>query len=51
VFPSQATEIFEGIAAADKQLETVAGDHYFLEPSGARDTVADLVAAWVAARS
>ena len=51
VFPSQAAEIFDAIAAADKQLETVAGDHYFLEPAGARDTVADLVAAWVATRA
>jgi len=50
VFPSQAAEIFEAVAAADKQLETVGGDHYFLDPPGARDTVADLVAAWVAAR-
>ena len=27
----------------------VAGDHYFQEPPGARDEVADLIAAWVAA--
>jgi hypothetical protein len=50
VFPSQAVEIFDAVAATDKQFETVGGDHYFLDPPGARDTVADLVAAWVAAR-
>ena len=31
VFPSQAAELFDAIAAADKQFETVAGDHYFLD--------------------
>ena len=51
MFPSQAAEIFDAIAATDKQFETVAGDHYFLDPAGARDTVADLVADWVATRA
>ena len=31
-------------------VQLVAGDHYFLDPAGARDTVADLVAGWVARR-
>ena len=51
VFPSQAAALFDAVAAADKQFETVAGDHYFLDPAGARDTVADLVADWVATRA
>jgi hypothetical protein len=50
VFPSQAQQIFDAVAATDKQCETMAGDHYFLEPAGARDDVADLIAAWIAAR-
>jgi alpha-beta hydrolase superfamily lysophospholipase len=47
VFPSQAREIYDGIAATDKRLEELDGDHYFQEPSGARDQVADLIAAWL----
>ena len=49
VFPSQAAEIFDGSRRTTSSSMTVAGDHYFLEPAGARDTVADLIAAWVAA--
>jgi hypothetical protein len=51
VFPSQAQEIFDGVAAKDKDFATITGDHYFQEPSGARDEVADLIAAWVGARA
>ena len=51
VFPSQAQEIFDGIAAKDKQFETIVGDHYFQQPEGARAVVADLIAAWVGERS
>ncbi len=51
VFPSQAQEIFDGIAAKDKQFETIDGDHYFQQPDGAREVVADLIAAWVGERS
>lgn len=47
VFPSQAQEIFEKIAAEDKQLEVLPGDHYFQEPAGAREDVAELIADWV----
>jgi len=32
VFPSQASEIFDGIAASDKEFVTLPGDHYFIEP-------------------
>ena len=32
VFPSQAVEIFEAIAASDKEMVTMPGDHYFLTP-------------------
>jgi esterase/lipase len=47
VFPSQAQEIYDAIAATDKRLEYMSGDHYFQEPANARDDVADLIAAWV----
>ena len=46
VFPSQAGELFAAVAATDKQMETMPGDHYFEHPTGARDEVADLIAAW-----
>jgi hypothetical protein len=48
VFPSQAQEIFDAIASDDKRIEHLAGDHYFQEPAGARDEVADLITAWLA---
>lgn len=51
VFPSDAREIFDSIAACDKEFVEVRGDHYFQEPSGARDDLADLIDAWVAKRS
>lgn len=47
VFPSDATAIFDSIAATDKQMLTLPGDHYFLEPAGARDQVADAITDWV----
>lgn len=50
VFPSQADAIFESLGAADKEFVTLPGDHYFVEPAGARDRVADVVADWVTAR-
>jgi hypothetical protein len=49
VFPSDARAIHSALAAADKQLELVPGEHYF-EDVG-RDGVADLLAAWIAART
>jgi esterase/lipase len=46
VFPSDAHAIHDALGSRDKTLELIAGDHY-LEDPGARDTVADLIAAWV----
>ncbi|MQA94638.1 MAG: alpha/beta hydrolase [Streptosporangiales bacterium] len=51
VFESDVRAILDALAAADKSLEYVAGDHYFAEREGARAEVADLVAAWVADRA
>jgi pimeloyl-ACP methyl ester carboxylesterase len=48
VYDSDARSFYDALAATDKTLEFVKGDHYFQEPDGARDQVADLVAAWVA---
>jgi hypothetical protein len=45
VFPSDARAIHEGLAAEDKHLELVPGEHYFED--GGRDDVADLLAAWL----
>jgi hypothetical protein len=48
VFPSDTAAMYEALASTDKQVATVAGDHYFRQPDGARDEVADLLAGWVA---
>ncbi|MGH9212942.1 MAG: alpha/beta hydrolase [Acidimicrobiales bacterium] len=50
VFPSDAAVIHDAIAATDKERHDLHADHYFLDPDGARDDLADLVAAWVAQR-
>jgi hypothetical protein len=50
VFPSDAEAILGAVAATDKSRVTIAGDHYFLQPDGARDQVADTIAEWVRAR-
>lgn len=50
VFPSDAAAIHDGLAAADRTMATLPGDHYFLQPDGAREDLADLLAAWVADR-
>lgn len=47
-FPSDARAIFDALASADKTLEWVPGDHYFL--GGGRPDVAGLIAAWLGAR-
>ncbi len=47
VFPSQAAEIFAAVAATDKQMLTLPGRHYFEDRPGARDEVADAIAAWL----
>lgn len=46
VFPSDAAQIFEAVAADDKVSISLPGDHYFIEPDGARDKVADLIVDW-----
>lgn len=51
VFPCDAAAIHDGLASADRRLVTLPGDHYFVEPAGARDDLADTVAAWVAERT
>jgi hypothetical protein len=49
VFPSDARAIFDALAATDKQLELIPGEHYF--ETGGRDEVADLIAAWIEERT
>jgi pimeloyl-ACP methyl ester carboxylesterase len=51
VFPSDARAIHDGLAAPDKELHLIAGDHYLERPAPARAEVADLIAAWTAART
>jgi hypothetical protein len=51
VFPSDAAGIADALASTDKRLEHLPGDHYFREPAGARDAVADLTAEWIADRA
>jgi hypothetical protein len=51
VFPSDAHAIHDAIASDDKHLELVPGGHYLRSPDGARDDVADLIAAWVTERA
>jgi hypothetical protein len=46
-YPSDATAIFGALGTDDKRLEMVPGDHYLVEPQGARATTADLVAEWL----
>lgn len=50
VFPSDGDAIFDAIAAGDKTRMRRSGDHYFLEPAGARERLADAIADWVTAR-
>jgi pimeloyl-ACP methyl ester carboxylesterase len=49
VYPSDARAIHDALGADDKQLELVAGEHYF--ETGGREDVAALVARWLDARS
>jgi pimeloyl-ACP methyl ester carboxylesterase len=44
VFPSDAHAIFDQLAASEKRLEFVPGEHYFED--GGREQVADLIAGW-----
>jgi pimeloyl-ACP methyl ester carboxylesterase len=47
VFPSDARAIHGALAAPDKSLELVPGEHYF--ETGGRDEVAELIAGWIGA--
>jgi pimeloyl-ACP methyl ester carboxylesterase len=50
VFPSDAAQIHDALASTDKERHDLYADHYFREPDGARDQLADLVADWVERR-
>jgi pimeloyl-ACP methyl ester carboxylesterase len=50
VFPSDAARIFDAVAAEDKMSVSLAGDHYFLSPEGARAHVANLLVDWTTRR-
>jgi esterase/lipase len=50
VFPSDARAIHDALAAEDKTLQFMAGDHYLTEPAGAREEVADRIDAWLKPR-
>lgn len=50
VFPSDARGIHEALAAEDKTLEFMTGDHYLEAPASARDEVADRIDGWLRAR-
>ncbi|MCB1646108.1 MAG: hypothetical protein KDI36_11680 [Pseudomonadales bacterium] len=47
VFPCDAEDIHNWLGSADKELHLIEGDHYLETPVGARDSVADLIAAWL----
>lgn len=50
VFPSDARAIHEALAAEDKTLQFMTGDHYLTEPEGAREEVVDRIDAWLSPR-
>jgi hypothetical protein len=47
VFPSDAQAIYDALAAEDKSIGFMTGDHYLTDPAGARDEAADRIAAWL----
>ena len=47
VFPSDAQAIHRELAADNKRLEMIPGDHYLQTPENARAGVADLIADWL----
>ncbi|MDQ6840649.1 MAG: alpha/beta hydrolase [Actinomycetota bacterium] len=51
VYPSDARAIHAGLASTDRTLAMVAGDHYLIEPPGARQATAELIAEWIGART
>ena len=50
IFPSDAQALHKMLGSSDKQMVMLEGDHYFVRPAGARDVVADYIAAWVSER-
>lgn len=50
VFPSDVDRLATALGAPDVTRLTLPGDHYFVEPTGARQRVADAIAGWVQAR-
>jgi pimeloyl-ACP methyl ester carboxylesterase len=50
VFLSDARTIFDALAATDKELHLIAGDHYLETPEPARGGAAELIAGWVESR-
>lgn len=49
VFPSDAKQIYDGLASSDKTRVSIDTDHYFTTP-GARSEQADTIAMWIAKR-
>lgn len=51
VFPADAHAIHGFIGSADKRLEMLPGQHYFEDDRSHREAAADLMAAWIIART
>ena len=51
VFPSDAQLIHDSLGATDKRLEMMGGDHYLVEPDGARNQAADMIADWLSEKT
>jgi len=51
VFPSDAHHIFKALASTDKTLEFPKGAHYFEDAEANRENVADMMVAWIKAKS
>jgi hypothetical protein len=47
VYPSDADALYDAIGSDDKRRLDLPGDHYFQEPAGARDRVAEVIAQWI----
>jgi esterase/lipase len=50
VFPSDARTIHAHLAAEDKRLDLIPGDHYLEDPADARGEVADRIVGWLQER-
>ena len=46
-YPSDAAQIFDDLAATDKEQAVLTADHYLRHPADARDQAADLIAGWL----